>query len=544
MRKTALKKVSRAAFLRELEQFAAQQRALIEAACGGFDTDPAAGRARVAQQAGDFRFFCRTYLPHYFGEHESAFHAEMFARIPAVLHGTGTRDAIAAPRGEAKSTLVTQASFLWAIVNGLRHYCLMIMDSSDQACTMLEAVKVELEANPRLAQDFPKAVGPGRVWQVGTIVTANNVKVQAFGAMKRLRGLRHGPHRPDYVALDDIENDLNVASPDQRDKRERWVLDAVLKLGPPDGSLTVFYVGTILHFDSVLARFMARPTWRARRYQAIRAWPDRMDLWSEWELILRADGADAARAFYDQRRTAMEEGGEVSWPGVRPLYNLMLMRADDADSFAREMQNDPAGGENCPFAQCVQLWDGEPKPGWLYFGACDPSLGKLGGRGDPSAILVGGYERASGTLHVVQADIRRRPPDRIIADVIEAQRRWNCLLWSVETVQFQEFFRAELVKRAAQAGLHVPARGITPHTDKALRIEALHPHVQAGHIKLHRNQFTLIEQLKHWPESAHDDGPDALEMLWQIARRGLAGVNGGLRTGPKSGASKLLERYG
>ncbi len=48
-----------------------------------------------------------------------------------------------------------------------------------------------------------------------------------------MRGLRHGPYRPDMVMLDDIENDKNVESKEQRDKTEAWVKKVVLPLGRP-----------------------------------------------------------------------------------------------------------------------------------------------------------------------------------------------------------------------------------------------------------------------------------------------------------------------
>lgn len=107
------------------------------------------------------------------------------------------------------------------------------MDAFEQAATMLEAIKAELEFNPRLAMDFPQGAGKGRVWQVGTIVTANDAKVQAFGSGKRMRGLRHGPHRPDLVIGDDLENDENVRSPEQRDKLENWLKKTVLSSARP-----------------------------------------------------------------------------------------------------------------------------------------------------------------------------------------------------------------------------------------------------------------------------------------------------------------------
>ncbi|MFQ9491585.1 MAG: hypothetical protein ACLR0N_12155 [Bilophila wadsworthia] len=42
----------------------------------------------------------------------------------------------------------------------------------------MEAVKAELDGNPRLAMDFPAETGRGRVWNVGTILTAQNVKLK------------------------------------------------------------------------------------------------------------------------------------------------------------------------------------------------------------------------------------------------------------------------------------------------------------------------------------------------------------------------------
>jgi len=514
-------KLTRRQFEAQLAEFAGQLRSRIEAEVDGFATDPAAAAERVRRQRDDFRFFCTTYFPHYVGNEPSVFHQWVAEELaPSLRQGKGNKWAVAAPRGEAKSTLVTQLFTLWCVLNGWKWYTVIIMDTADQAVTMLEAVKAELESNPRLAQDFPEAAGRGRVWQIGVIVTRGNRKVQAFGALKRLRGLRHGPHRPDLVLLDDIENDDNVRSLTQRDKLTAWLNKAVLKLGPPNGSMDIGYIGTILHYDSVLARTQSRPTWRARTFRAVIEWPDRMDLWDRWEELLLNEGEAVADAFYQERREEMERGAVVSWPQVRPLISLMKARADDHDAFACEMQQDPAAGQNCPFSESLRYWV-QPCRQWVFFGACDPSLGKNNAGRDPSAILVGGFDREHGVLDVVEAQISRRVPDRIISDIINLQAEYLCLVWGIETVQFQEFLRSELVKRSAAQGVPVPARGITPHVDKALRIESLQPHCANGLIRLHRSHHTLISQLRHWPEADHDDGPDALHMLWMLATTGM-----------------------
>lgn len=506
----------------DLAAFAAQLRQRIEAEVSGFDPSPEAMVARRKQALADFGFFTQTYFPHYIrSPHRSELHHYLFARLPEIVAApTGQTDAIAAPRGEAKSTLVSQLFVLWCLVTGRKRYPVIVMDSIDQAYPMLEAIKAELQFNPRLAMDFPDQTGAGRVWQAGTIVTRGDAKVQVAGSGKKLRGLRHGPYRPDLCILDDIENDEQVRNPDQRDKLQSWLSKTVLPLGGAGAKFDVVYIGTILHYDSVLSRTLANPLWRSARFKALLQWPDRMDMWDRWEELLRNDGEAVADAYYSSHQVAMDAGSRVSWL-ARPLLALMKIRARDGhDTFDSEYQNDPVAGDNAPFAGIITFWVNR-LASWLFFGACDPSLGKAGAGRDPSALLVGGFNRETGVLDVVEAAIRKRLPDRIIEDVIELQRQYRCLLWAVETVQFQEFLKTELVRRSAACGVPVPARAVQPISDKLLRIETLQPHVKNGLIRLHPSQSTLLDQLKHFPKADHDDGPDALHMLWALATSGF-----------------------
>lgn len=523
------KKFTARDFASELADLAASLRRTIEAEDVGFDPS-AAAIAERHQQVKDpvtgYEFFIENYFPHYVRHKDkSELHKYLFSRLPEIVASPkGENDAIAAPRGEAKSTLVSQLFVLWTIICGIKHYPVIVMDSIDQAYPMLEAIKAELVYNPRLLMDFPDVCGAGRVWQMGTILTRNDIKVQVAGSGKKLRGLRHGPYRPDLVVLDDIENDEQVRSPEQREKLENWLKKTVLPLGTAGGKLDVIYIGTILHYDSVLSRTLKNPLWRVARFKALIRWPDNMSLWDTWEEILRNNGQDGemlANAYYQQHRAEMDEGAIVSW-SARPLYTLMLIRARDGHAtFDAEYQNDPVSGEDAIFAGegVFHFWVNRLAE-WVFYGACDPSLGKQGASRDPSALLVGGFNRHTGILDVVEAAIRKRVPDKIISDIIELQQVYRCLVWSIETVQFQEFLRTELIKRSAIAGLPVPARAVIPHTDKLLRIESLQPHMVNGLIRLHSSQTTLIEQLRHFPKADHDDGPDALHMLWALAVSG------------------------
>jgi predicted phage terminase large subunit-like protein len=505
--------------------------------------DAAASAERKWRARWDFRFFCETYFPHFVDAAvpPSKFQAHAYRLVPALLLQPGVRVPMVAPRGEGKSTLLVQLHALWRVCHRYSRYITLVMDAKEQGEMMLEAVKAELEANPRLQQDFAPICGKGKLWNSAKIITANDVMIEVFGAGKRIRGRRFGAHRPDLVLIDDLENDDLVRSKEQRDKREAWLRKVIGNLGPPDGSLVQLYVGTLLHADAVLARTLRNPLWKAHAqvFPSIHRWPDRMDLWDAWEDHLLNDGPDAAEQFYRAQRVEMETGAVVSWPEVRPLRVLMLLRAEDHQAFDTEHQHDPASGDGRPFNGCIQFWV-QPCRDWVLFGAHDPSMGKHASRGDPAATLVGGYDRAHGVLDVIEALIARRAPDRQIEDIIQLQQSYpKLLLWGIESVAFQEFFRTELVKRSAVKGLHVPARAVMSSSDNDLRIESLQPHLANGLIRLHRNQRTLIAQLQHWPEADHDDGPDALEMLWQIARSGMVSVRDGVRVGRRKSAVDL-----
>lgn len=532
-------------FLDGLAELADSLRRQIDADLDGWEISPEAiaeRRRKVFDPVSGFEYWDRHYFPHYGKAEPSELHKYLYRRLPQIVNSKGgQRDAIAAPRGEAKSTKVSMSFVLWCVVTGIKWYPVIIMDAFEQAAEMLEAIKAELEANPRVASDFPEVAGQGKVWRAGVIVTNNGRKIEAFGSAKKIRGRRHGAHRPDLAVGDDIENDENVNTPAQRDKLQSFVTKSVLNLGPPDDSMDAILIGTVLHYDSVLARFLKNPLWNAKVFKAIIKWPDRMDLWEQFEqLLLNGEnpqaGEAAAMALYHQQQAEMDMGSQVSWPALRPLHKLMIKRAREGHSaFDSEQQNDPVAGEDAPFAHSIRFWVNRLAE-WMFYGACDPSLGRFGSSRDPSAIGVGGYQRVKGILDVIEAKIKKRTPDRIISDIIELQREYCCIVWGVESIQFQEFLRTELVKRSAEAGVPVPARGLQPIADKLLRIESLQPHMHNGLIRLHSSQTTLIDQFRHFPKADHDDGPDMVQMLWMLA------VTGGVAAAAQGGNSDQVQQ--
>lgn len=483
----------------------------------GWPSDERPERLRRARE--DFEWFCRAYFPGYMrGKGKSVFHEYAFKRLPRMLRQTKSQQlAVAAPRGEAKSTIASILFTIYCAVAKAKRCILIVSDSAEQAKMILSDVKAELDGNERLMADYPAETGVGPSWQKHSIVTNGGTMIKAVGATTRVRGLRFGSHRPDLLILDDLENDQNVASVEQRDKLERQILSSFVNLGGRGEKFDIVYLGSLLGSDSVLSRIIKNPKWDSRVFSAIVSWPSRMDLWDQWESIALESGSDAARAFYKANEKDMLAGSAVSWPGQTSLYALMERRLIAGKrAFEAEYQNKPIATQGAIFDSLTSFEDMPENPDQCdALGAIDPSLG--GKNGDPSAILVGYRSRKTGRLFVTNAEIARRQPSEIIERALSLNKTRKVSVWRVESVQFQEFFAQELAGRGANEGNPINVKPWKSSERKESRIEALEPYISNGRIQTSKRLGALNDQLRAYPEVDHDDGADALAMLWGLA---------------------------
>ena len=494
----------------------------------------------------DMEFFGRAYFPHYFSKPSPEFHRELDAiwqqgvlkgRYPLTAADTkmisrlpGTRRAVAAPRGHAKSTNLTFKGTMHSTLYGYKHYPIIISDSSEQAEGFLDNIRVEFEENTAILEDF--GVLAGSVWRSNVLLTKTNIKIEAIGSGKKIRGRKHRNWRPDLIILDDVENDENVRTPEQRKKLKDWFDKAVSKSG--DDYTDIVYIGTLLHYDSLLAKTLTNPAYRSIKYKAVIQFSQADDLWQQWESIFtdlsNDDRESEALAFFQAHKEAMLEGTQVLWEEKLSYYDLMVMRVSEGEaSFNSEEQNEPINPDDCLFMEEWFDYYNEAEvnfgdPAFDFFGFIDPSLGKTK-RSDFSAIVTLAKHKGSGYMYVVDADIERRHPDRIIADVL-AKERWLRASFGhgyrklgAETNQFQWFLKEELAKASAKAGLYLPIEEVQQTSDKVMRIQTLQPDVKNKYIKFNRRHKRLLEQLTQFPMGAHDDGPDALEGARSIAKR-------------------------
>lgn len=472
---------------------------------------------RVQKQKDDFHFFRRTYFPHYYYlPGKSALQdglEEIYYRIKNSK--TGEKFAVGAPRGHGKTTDAHLVFFIWCIVNEMKHFLTLFSDAIELAETIIESIKAELEENDNLKADFPKATGVGKVWKIGDIVTCNGIRVKGFGSGKRVRGIKHGVYRPDHAGIDDLENDENVRSRDQRDKLESWLDEAVANLGAVDGTMSILYTGTILHRDAVLARKLKLKFWNPIVFRAIIAFPKRMDLWEKYAYIYKHSGLDEAHAFYEASKPDMDDGAKVLWKEAVPIEILMRKRAESPKSFNKELQNNPNSDtqkfkrENMHFYKNAHNID-------ECYGWCDPAGN--GKKSDFTSFTILGINRQERKAFVLVSDNRVLSSRQIIDNVIDLQKRFKCKKWGFETNGGQFHLKNWLLEAAFDNGVHMPLKGYHNSKNKEERIESLELPIENGQILLHEDFTILIEQLEDFPEGLHDDAPDSLEGCYMLSR--------------------------
>lgn len=348
---------------------------------------PKVGKPRRRRRcAGSFRAFCETYFAPVFHLAWSADHLKVIGKIERAVVSGGLF-AVAMPRGSGKTSL-SECAVLWSLLCGYRAFVVLI--GSDQAAAerMLESVKVELETNELLLEDYPEVCYPVAClersphrcrgqrhngeptyigWQAGELVLptvagskASGSVVKVAGLTGAIRGLKHKTAdgrsvRPDLVVVDDPQTDESARSVSQCAYRERLLAGAVLGLAGPGKKISGIMPCTVIAPGDVADSLLdpaKHPEWNGERTKLLYALPERLDLWDRYA-ELRAESFRAGKAgacateYYRQHRQEMDRGAIVAWPERRredelsALQHAMNLRADDPIAFEAEYQNTP-----------------------------------------------------------------------------------------------------------------------------------------------------------------------------------------------------------
>jgi predicted phage terminase large subunit-like protein len=471
------------------------------------------------------------FLPHYLTNAASRMHTETVGTLAGLSETRGQQVNRMAPRGFAKSTLVSKAYPLWSALEGREPFTLLLSDTSNQAITFLKAIKREVETNDAIRSHYGRISRPGAEWKSDLITLPNGCMIAAVGAQGRIRGLTNNNRRPTLVCIDDANKREDAYSPTMRARTMDWLLRDVMPVGEP-GHTNFLCVGTPIHREAVVCSLAVDKTWETRSYRAIERMPDRMDLWLEWENVLSNLGDDdraaQAAAFYGANRGEMDRGACLLWPERFPLVWLMERRAAlGASAFDSEYGDTPgtAGSTEWPpeYFDRPDIWFTDwpdDLVGKAYY--LDPSKGEGSKSSDWQAHCWGGWSKSLNAL-VVECDCRREPVTQMVERAIANAQRFGCPV-TAETNGTMGLLMAEFTRQAN--GRVVGLQGINNSDAKLQRIRTLGPFLARGQVKIRNTAGgrELVSQLRDVPNGEYDDAPDAAS---GALRRVLVNLNGG-----------------
>lgn len=425
-----------------------------------------------------------------------AFHKELIK-----LCVYNNRVAIAAPRGFAKSTVLTFFYVLWCALYQYKKYIVIVSASQEQAGAFLRRIRDELEGNENLKAIY----GDQRTdqWSEKKLKLANGCTIISKGRGAQMRGLISGAERPDLIVMDDIEDDEQVQSELRRRDLQNWFDGAVMPTVHPKRGQIIF-VGTILHEDALLTQLLnpdLYPEFTSKRYQAI------------------------------------EEDGTSLWEERHSIESLLAIKEAHAKRFqtARfymEYMNDPIPEDSAVFRkEYFTHYEELPPTPYINEVYVDLGGGSVSKHADPTAII----HTIMTPNHILYVDnyVNERFGDdamKIVDTLFQFNTQFRPQRFIIEKTQAANMLKTTLESECARRGVYLnvdyinPTRGSGDRRGKMSdgkyqRIAEMQGAFKMGAIRTRASHHELHEQLISFPRGTHDDLIDALAYAYQNMAR-------------------------
>lgn len=464
---------------------------------------PAQRNKRIARLQKDYAAFCEYYFPHFLtlrdqtsGEVLRTVHNAPFHNAAAlkVKNTPNLKAVFKWPRGHAKSTHFDIFLPLWLIFQPKRliNFMVVVGKSEDSAKRLLSDIQAELEFNQRIIADFGGQKNLGH-WQEGEFTSQSGVNFLACGRGQSPRGLRERESRPDYIVIDDLDDDELCRNEKRVKELTDWVKEALF--GALDvGRGRFIMVGNLISKTSVLANIAASRGVHVSEIKAVDK--DGEPVWKEkWTKEEAQDYADFVgyRAWQKEMMHNPIKDGTIfrhewiRYKKVLPLHKYEMLVCYTDPSFKSTTSND---------YKASRLW------------------GKIGNE-----------------LHLIDCYVRQ--------DTVSGMVRWLYNLFEsipenvavrffMEANFMQDIILDEFTTEGNIRGYQLP---ILPDKrkkpEKIQRIEAISPLWERGFIyynealKDNPDMVVGIEQTLALERGSrvHDDAPDADEgAIWYLQR--------------------------
>lgn len=460
---------------------------------------------------------------------------------------------ILASRGSAKTTLVCLIYVLHKICFNNEKYILILSSTTPYSRQKSKEIHLEIRNNEVLKDVFDlKFEGNKRTsaenFVVESVFGRSLVSSQSFNS--EIRGAKWEGNRLTLVILDDVVHGEEVFSEAQREKMMRKLKTDIMQASQPGTNF--IYIGTKIHDQDLGSELSRDPSWDFEIYPAFEKWPDRMDLWTEWEEIIKdptktsVDKMKEAESFYQKNKEKMTKGAVVLWPEREDTYYLMKERLKvGRREFGAEKQMIAFLTGESLFEDITYFYpkeiDGKygfylPKQDdfieynearFIKYYAIDPATGEEKKQTQQktlskSARVIAARDQNTGTIYILDVYMDRKGPLETIEEMYDLHHHHNFYRMYFEENLFRDVYKGtiDLVgkewNKKYSSDIKLPTHSIWNSVKKEERIYGLEPHIHMAKIIINKHANPkFLTQLETYPNSDHNDGLDAVQILWQ-----------------------------
>ncbi len=378
---------------------------------------------------------------------------------------------IAAPRDHAKTTALTQGYGLAKVLFRDSDFGFIVSDTEEQAAEFVMGIGNTIKDNDTLLslfdiKDFEKDTNTDII-----VVFKDDAKFRflARGVGQKVRGYKWGEKRPNLILIDDLENDKNILTKEQRVRLKRWVNGALVPCRSKSGLVRA--VGTIIHTDSWLASTMPRETSSLTVVEPLKTY--NKHLTNGWYSALY------------RAHPAIGDYSKILWPDhhdseyFRGEY-ARLLEDGDVDLYSAENLNSPLDETQAYFKKT----DFRPFPKDLpilnYYASVDFAVSKLQ-RADYTAFGVWGIDEA-GNVYLVKVVRGRFSPDESVDIIFDIEREYHPGMFFVEKGVLAQVIMPLLSKDMTKKKLYPQMEPVYAPGDKRAKARGFQKMVRSGHV--------------------------------------------------------------
>lgn len=438
----------------------------------------------------DTELFSRTFFPKTVRQESAPFHAD----LDRLLESPNRLINIQVFRGGAKTTKLR----LFAakqIAFGIARTILYIGKSESHALRSVKWLRRQVEYNKAFAQTFN--LRPGKKWQDSEAeiwhgTDEHPVWIMAAGITGSIRGINQDDFRPDLIIIDDVIDEENSATPEQRQKIESLIYGALKESLAPESEAPrakMVMLQTPLNKEDASTKALDDPEWASAVFSC---WtPATCDLPLE-----KQESSWAARWSSETLRREKQAAIDRNQLSVWLREKECKIVSPETSAFKPDWLEFYDLEPERPHV--IMVIDPVPPPSEIQI-----SKG-LRGKDFEAFAVIGTYQ---GYYYLLDYSMNRgHDPDWTMAEFFRLGLKWRPSRVLVEAVAYQRTL-AWLLRKAMehQSKWFVVQEYVDKRKKYDRIVDSLAPVASNHRLKVKHEHSDFISQFSAYPDVAHDD---------------------------------------